>query len=231
MAVALWQGEASMLLVTQRADVMTRQFSISILTCAMVFGLLAMSPLGAAAQDASSPLTLASAKVSIAGTSNIHEFEAVTREVRVTRMTLASGVAGAGLIAAVLNPGAVEGFDLAIRAASLSSPKEGLDKNMHKALKADEFKDITFRVMRIEGKPGALKAIGTLTIAGVAREIGFDLNVKESASALHITGNVPLLMTNYGIAPPKAMLGMLKTDDKIVVSFEVVLATPSTLTR
>ena len=210
---------------------MTRQFSISTLTCAMVLSLLATSPPGASAQDASSPLTLASAKVSIAGTSNIHEFEAVTREVSVTRISLAKGVAGAGVIASVLNPGAVEGFDLAIRAASLSSPREGLDKNMHKALKVEEFKDITFRLIRLEGKGGALKAIGTLTIAGVAREVGFDLNIKESSSALHITGEVPLLMTDYGIAPPKAMLGMLKTDPKIVVRFDVVLATPSTFTR
>lgn len=210
---------------------MTRQFSISTLTCAMVLSLVAMLPMGASAQDASSPLTLASAKVSIAGTSNIHEFEAVTREVRVTRISLANGVGGAGLIAAVLNPGAVEGFDLAIRAASLSSPREGLDKNMHKALKVEEFKDITFQLIRLDGKAGALKAIGTLTIAGVAREVGFELDTKESASALHITGEVPLLMTDYGIAPPKAMLGMLKTDPKIVVRFDVVLATPSTFTR
>ena len=139
-------------------------------------------------------------------------------------------MAGAGL-AAVLNPGAVAGFDFAIRAASLSSPKEGLDKNMHKALKVEEFKDITFQLIRLEGKAGALKAIGTLTIAGVAREVSFEITTKESASALHITGEVPLLMTDYGIAPPKAMMGMLKTDPRIVVSFDVVFAAPSTFTR
>jgi hypothetical protein len=30
------------------------------------------------------------------------------------------------------------------------------------------------------------------------------------ASALTVTGELPLLMTDYGITPPKAMLGMLK---------------------
>ena len=58
----------------------------------------------------------------IDGTSNIHEFSAATTEVRVTRLALASGVSGEGLLAAVLNPGAVEAFEIAIRAASLSSP-------------------------------------------------------------------------------------------------------------
>ena len=207
---------------------MTRQ--ISTLTCAVIFALAAMFPGRAAAQDASSPLTLASAKVALAGTSNIHEFTAATTEVRVTRVALASGVSGPGLLAAVLNPGAVEAFEIAIRTASLSSPKEGIDKNMHKALKAAEFKDITFRLLRLEAKPG-LRAIGMLKIAGVEREIAIDLKTSSTPAALTITGEVPLLMTDYGIAPPKAMLGMLKTDPKITVTFDVVLAAPGTLTR
>ena len=137
---------------------MTKQISKSFLTCAIAVALLAAAPVRANAQEASSPLTLASAKVSIDGTSNIHEYTAATTEVRVTRMALAGGVSGAGLLAAVLNPGAVEAFEIAIRAASLSSPKEGIDKNMHKALKVTEFKDITFRLLRLEAKP-ALRAI------------------------------------------------------------------------
>ena len=209
---------------------MTRQFSISVLTCAMVLGLVATSPARATAQDSSASLTLASATVSLAGTSNIHEFTAATTEVRVTRVALANGASGAALLAAVLNPGAVEAFDIAIRTTSLASPKEGIDKNMHKALKAAEFKDIAFRLLRLEAKP-VLRAIGLLKIAGVEREIAIDLKTAATATALTITGDVPLLMTDYGIAPPKAMLGMLKTDPKIIVTFEVVLAAPGTLTR
>lgn len=206
---------------------MTRQISISVLTCAMAFGLVATLPIRSAAQDTSSPLTLASAKVSLAGTSNIHEFTASTTDVRVTRLALANGVSGAGLLTAVLNPGGVEAFEIAIRTASLSSPKEGIDKNMHKALKATEFKDIAFRLVRLEAKPG-LRAVGLLKIAGVEKEIAMDLKTVATATALTITGEVPLLMTDYGIAPPKAMLGMLKTDPKITVTFEVVLAAPAT---
>jgi hypothetical protein len=209
---------------------MIKRFSISILNCAAMLGLIAMHPAVAAAQDAPAPLALASATVSLAGTSNIHEFNASTSEVRITRVALAGGVAGPALLAAVLNPGAVEAFDIAIRTTSLSSPKEGNDYNMHKALKATEFKDITFRLLRLEAKP-ALRAIGMLKIAGVEREIAIDLKTAASPAALTITGEVPVLMTDYGIAPPKAMLGMLKTDPKVTVTFEVALAAPSTLTR
>lgn len=206
---------------------MTRHFSIPLLTCAMAIGLVASSPIDVNAQDASSPLALASAKVSLAGTSNIHEFTAATTEVRVTRIALANGVSGAGLLAAVLNPGAVEAFEIAIRSASLSSPKEGIDKNMHKALKTAEFKDITFRLLRLEAKP-ALRAIGMLKIAGVEREVAFDLKTAATATALTVSGEVPILMTDYGIPAPKAMMGMLKVGPGIVVKFEAVLAGATT---
>ena len=42
--------------------------------------------------------------------------------------------------------------EIAIRAATLTSPKGDLDKNMHKALKVEQFPDITFRLLRVEPK-------------------------------------------------------------------------------
>lgn len=205
---------------------MTRQFSFFALTATMVLGFLAASPLRAAAQ--SGPLTLTSAKVSLAGTSNIHEYTASTTDVRIVKLSMASGVSGAGVLTAALNPGAVTAFEVAVKVKSLHSPKEGIDKNMYKALKADEFADITFRLVRFEGKPGALRAFGTLTIAGVEKEVAFDVKTAATATTLTVSGDVPLLMTDYGITPPKALMGMLKTDPKVVVSFETVLAIATT---
>src|SRR5688572_6788035 len=94
-------------------------------------GLLTVPTFVAADQ---APLTLNAARVAIAGTSNIHAFTASTTDVRLTRFVLAP-TDGDRLQAAV-KPGAIEAFEIAIKTASLSSPKEGIDKNMHKALKA-----------------------------------------------------------------------------------------------
>jgi hypothetical protein len=43
-----------------------------------------------------------------------------------------------------------------------------------------------------------------------------------------VAGEVQLLMTDFGITPPKAMLGMLKTDPKVTVTFETVFGIPLT---
>jgi polyisoprenoid-binding protein YceI len=180
-----------------------------------------------AAADA--PLAIDTARVTIDGTSNVHEYTASTTKVRVTRAQLGASVAGADFWENALKPGGVETFEIAIPAASLSSPKDGLDKNMHKALKVQEHPDITFRLLRVEPGPGAaLKGIGMLRIAGVEREVALTLKTQRKESSLTVTGKVDLLMTDYGITPPKAMLGMLKTDPKVTITFETVLTVPLT---
>lgn len=207
---------------------MTRPFSVA---CALLAGSILATPTYSAAQDAAAPLVMAAARVSIAGTSNIHEFTAATTDVKMTQLALANGVAGPNLLSALLNPGSLQSFEIVVKAGTLTSPKEGLDKNMWKALKTSQYPDIVFKLARLDGKPGALRAIGTLKIAGVEKEVAFDLKAAANASTVTVIGDVPLLMTDFGIAPPKAMLGMLKTDPKVTVTFEVALVAPQTLTR
>jgi polyisoprenoid-binding protein YceI len=199
-------------------------------TAAAAFALVTC--LGAQAfGPAEAPLAVDSARVTIAGTSNIHEYTASTTKVRVTRAQLGPLAAGANFWENALKPGAVSAFEIAIPAATLSSPKEGLDKNMYKALKVEEHADITFRLVRVEAKDnstGAARAIGVLQIAGVEHEVALDITTKRTGSTLTVQGRLDLLMTDYGIAPPKAMLGMLKTDPKVTVTFETVLTIPLT---
>lgn len=181
--------------------------------------------------DTRVPVKLSSGRVSIAGTSNIHAYTASTTNVRVVRLELADGVVfGPNFWDEIIKPGAIESFEVAIAAGSLSSPREGIDKNMYKALKVIEFPNITFRLTRFDGggDPGTLHATGLLTIAGVQREVALDLKTTRHDSSFTVTGTVTLLMTDYGITPPKAMLGMLKTDPNVTVTFETVLTIPLT---
>jgi hypothetical protein len=202
----------------------TRLSLFPVLACALAASFIATVP--AAAQDV--PLAMTAARVSIAGTSNIHEFNASTTDVQLARFELADAARGPSLLNAIVLPGSLQAFEIVVKAGTLTSPKDGLDKNMWKALKTDKHPDIVFKLTRLDGKPGALRAIGLLTIAGVQKEVAFDLKAAANASTVTVIGDVPLLMTDYGITPPKAMLGMLKTDPKITVTFEIVLASPQT---
>jgi polyisoprenoid-binding protein YceI len=182
---------------------------------------------GLTAQTA--PLAMDTARVTLAGTSNIHSYSAWTDTVRVTGVKLAATVTADTLWDDVVRPGALERFEVAIPAATLTSRDAGLDKNMYKALKVEEYRDITFRLKAVERNPaGGLMAIGMLQIAGVEREVVLALTTAGRDASLVVTGRVALLMTDYGITPPTAMLGMLKTDPKVIVTFETVLSVPRT---
>jgi hypothetical protein len=211
-------------------DMTLRRSSLTVVGCALALG-LSIAPIAAMRQQAATaPLKLGSSRVSLAGTSNIHEYSASTTAARILRLQVANGVIGGNVWEEILKPGALEAFEIAIPAASLSSPKEGLDKNMHKALNVAQYPDITFRLSRLEGgsTAGAVRATGVLKIAGVERTITLDLKTQQNASTLTVTGAAQLLMTDFGITPPKAMMGMLKTDPKVTVTFEVALAVPLT---
>lgn len=177
-------------------------------------------------QAVQAPLALNTARVTIDGNSNLHPYTATTTAVRLTRVKIADNVAGPEFWINLLKPGALEAFEISVPAAQLSSPKEGLDKNMHKALKVQEHPEITFRLVRLTPgtAPGVFRGVGMLRVAGVEQEVALDLTINAVDGAMSVKGEVQLLMPDFGIAPPKAMLGMLKTDPKVKVTFEVLLA-------
>jgi hypothetical protein len=181
------------------------------LTCSMVLA------------QAQAPLALTTSKITIAGTSNIHDYTATTSQAKVAKVQLGEVAPGASFWDDVQKPGGLQAFDLTIPALTLKSTKEGLDKNMHKALKTEKHPEITFSMLRMEGAPGALKAVGTLTIAGIEREVTLPLKTARKGDGLAVSGELDVLMTDYGIAPPKAMMGMVRADPKIKITFDVLL--------
>ena len=192
---------------------------------------LTMYVAGTTIMGAQPPLAIDSARITISGTSNIHAYTASTSTVRVTRSQVAGAVEGPDFWANVLKPGFVEIFEVAIPSATLTSPVEGVDKNMHNALQVTAHPDIVFRLLRLEPRPGetgAVRGVGVLQIAGVEREVTLDITTERKKSTLNVQGRVRLLMTDFGIKPPTAMLGMLKTDPKVTVTFETVLTVPRT---
>ena len=174
---------------------------------------------------AETPLSVGSSRITISGTSNVHAYSASTTVAKVSSVQLAPSVAGAAFWDEILKPGGLQTFEIAIPAAKLASDKEGLDKNMHKALKVEQHPEITFKVVKLEsrGTPGALLALGKLKIAGVERDVALDLTASRKDGGLVVKGSLAILMTDYGITPPKAMLGMLKTDPRVTVTFETTL--------
>lgn len=194
------------------------------LGCVLALGLAPLPPVGATAGTDPMPLKLGSARVTIAGHSNIDEFTASTLEARVVEFTLNPGATDA------FAPGAVETFDIVVRAASLATFHPAFDRDLHAALKTDAFPDVTFRLSWIETAAaiGTYRAVGVLQIAGVEKDVALDLQATQSTSAILVNGKTTLKMTDFGITPPSLFIGLVQVSPTITVTFETVFVKPTT---
>ena len=111
----------------------------------------------------------------------------------------------------------------------------GMDNNLYKALKADDTPDISYILGSFDVVPGAedaftVKSVGTLKIAGTEKTVNMDVTATKLADgSIRADGELPLLMTDFGVKPPTAMFGTLRTDNKITVKFSLLVG-PQTLT-
>jgi polyisoprenoid-binding protein YceI len=156
----------------------------------------------------------------------MHDYAASTKALKV-----GAALATAGDVKELLLPGALQNLELQIPVNTFTSDKDGLTKQMFKALKADKHPVITFKLngYTVESATAGMtvKATGTLTVAGVERPVDVMLDVKEQSGALHVRGSRDLLMTEFGIKPPTMFMGMLKTNDKVTIDFELQLTLAS----
>lgn len=109
--------------------------------------------------------------------------------------------------------------------SGLKSGKNIMDSKAYDALKQKKFPEIKFSLnnsnsVNISGSKANLT--GMLTIAGKTKEVKLtaDLDVENPQKFL-VTGSVPVKMSDFGIDPPTAMMGAMKTGDDVVVKFNL----------
>ena len=64
---------------------------------------------------------------------------------------------------------------------------------------------------------------GNLTMAGVTRKVKIPVKCIDRNQKLEISGALEIVMSNYGIDPPKALMGTLKTGDAVQLDFMIPL--------
>jgi len=176
-------------------------------------------------------------KVWLTGNSTVHAYHSNATKVGLTFQSaeLPAAASPAEAMEQLIRGRGVTGLELTLAVAGMRSGKDGLDKNMSKALLAEKHPEIRFTMTGYEvaaGEAGAMKidARGKLRVAGVEREIRIPVAAKREGDGLRLTGEVPLLMTQFGIKPPTMMMGAIKTSDEIVIHFDLVVGAGSAAT-
>jgi len=173
---------------------------------------------GVAAADRYTPAT--GSFVRIEGTSTLHDWK--------MEGTTISGNVTAPPIEQWTNATPPSEASVSIPVTSIKSEHAKMDKLMAEALKAGANPMIRYELINaVLSQPGAafvLATRGKLTIAGVTREVEMQITGARNTNGTYtLTGQLPIRMSDYGIKPPAAMLGTIKTGNDVKVTFRWVV--------
>lgn len=164
-----------------------------------------------------SKLILPESKLTVFGTSNLHDWEIE-----------AKGMSGkAAFIIDGADLTAIKSLDFAVEVEQLKSGKSGMDENTFKALKSKTYKTINYKLVHVskisETTAGSfvVETQGDLTIAGVTKRINQTFAVKIVGKKAIFSGKTKIDMTAYEIKPPTALMGTIKTGKEVTIDFKV----------
>lgn len=105
-----------------------------------------------------------------------------------------------------------------------------MNQDLYRTLRASEYPDITYvldsYVVRTPASDSATFAaltVGDITVAGVTRRVEVPITAEPWQGGVRGKGTVKLKMTDFGVKPPVAFFGAIRSRNEIEVTFEVVL--------
>lgn len=168
----------------------------------------------------------AQSKVIIKGTSTLHDWQMDARSFK-------SEMVWDGSEKADLR---ISYVSFVCKPSDIRSEHKLMDNKAHEALKVKQFSEIKFHQsdVKIDPSPGSSfkgRLIGKLEIAGVSRniELPFTGEIK-SKETVSVSGSFKMKMSDFGITPPTAMMGTIKTGDEITLEYLFLMQSEKTLT-
>ncbi len=123
---------------------------------------------------------------------------------------------------------AISSLDFVLAVQNLKSESKMMDNNAYKALKTDQYKNISYKLTSATivpkgGGVSLIKTKGNLTISGVTKVVTMDVTCTLNADAtVTCKGEDKLNMTDYNVTPPTFMAGAMKTGDALTLDFTMV---------
>jgi polyisoprenoid-binding protein YceI len=164
-------------------------------------------------------------EVLIKGTSNLHDWQMVVSE---SNCDANFNIEGGQLIS-------INKVDFNCKASDIKSDHDLMDKKTFSALKADKFPEIRFsfeKGIELASGSGEYRGLllGKLYISGVSRVVKVPFSVTLNPNnTIHVSGTIELNMSDFDVTPPTALLGTLKTGDKVSVEYSLNLMSKTQL--
>ena len=121
-------------------------------------------------------------------------------------------------------------LEISIPVEGIESDSRRLTRNLQGYLRGDDFPVITFALQQInsithENDTVQISADGIISAAGVENSVSMDVEaVLNGDGSITFSGVQRLLMTDFDIDPPTAVMGTVRSDDEIDIIYQVSFA-------
>jgi len=160
----------------------------------------------------------ASGRITVSGGSTVRSWSCDVTQFQATLRT------EPGSAAAVADlPEGRQRVAVVIPVAQMDCRNGTMNEHMRNALEAEDHPEIRYELTGYQVVNGAVRATGDLTIAGETKPVTMDVQVDPRSGGVRVQGETALRMTEFGVRPPRLMLGTLKVHDEITVSFDVLI--------
>ncbi len=200
--------------------------------------MLAVLLLGTSGQTAEAQQKLrlmAGSQLWIEGTSTLNTFQC--RSEAVEGVGLLEPTTGTAQHASATPHTRTARAEVIVAVATFDCGKRRMNRDFYAAMKGKahpviryelKYADVLSRPPQEDGLY-RLRVVGRLTIAGTERSITTTLWGRRLADDRYrLEGNHRLLMSTFGIDPPTALMGLVRTHDRILVRFNLVAAAQTT---
>ncbi|HET6402358.1 MAG TPA: YceI family protein [Candidatus Kapabacteria bacterium] len=123
----------------------------------------------------------------------------------------------------------ITGFSLNVPVRNLKSTSREIEKDAYKALKADQFENVSFALTSASfiasGYDHYLILLhGNLTMAGVTHATTLRASAAFNADGtISCSGSLPLSFSKYDMARPSFLLGTMKVNDAMTLDYSLLL--------
>ena len=123
---------------------------------------------------------------------------------------------------------AINGLEFSLPVHNLRGEHKAMDEHAYQALKADQYKDITFQLRSATIEPHCdqgylVFASGTLTVAGVTRAVTLAMHSNtRSDGSITFRGSENLHMSDYNVERPSLLFGAIKARDEMTLTYTLI---------
>ena len=161
------------------------------------------------------PYSVKSYKMTIDGTSSMHDWTSDVTKLTWTGQVVTEGTTVKEIKGVVVN----------IPVAGIKSTKgKTMDNKTYDAFKSDKNPMIIYKLNSVTASGNNLKANGSLTMAGITKPVGLTASAKVLSNGdVQISGNQKLNMTDFSMSPPTALMGSIKVGAEVTINYELTL--------